>query len=271
VDESRLSKPWSAGLSLAETVGQLARNRRVRAVSFLGSTGTATWTEHSDYDLCVLVAGYAPGCGVEATILDGRIADVVVLDVDRVTSLVGADAPLAAKSVRSGEWPFVRSLSQSRPVHDPDGIAAWAREHATQVVARDPGPDRARQDTTRSFLSHDVRVNAALLARVDDPVLRVALGMRQLHTFVAAVQAWFTSRGLSQAGWKRDIAQIAQTDPEFLAVIERWLAATSLEQRHHLFQAAVQRALEPNGGPLPEGWLIDQSDQLWQQLGMEGG
>jgi hypothetical protein len=265
---SNLARPWSAELTLAETIDRLARNRRTRAVSHLGSTGTDVRTEHSDFDLCVLAARYGQGCGVEATIIDGRIADVVVLDVDRVESLVGPEAAIAAQVVSRAQWPFVHWLAQSRPVYDPDGFAAWAQERATHVVACEPGPDSAWQDTTRSFLTHDVRVNAALLARADDPLMRVALGMRQLHTFVSAVQGWFTSRGLRQAGWKRDMAQIARTDPDFLAVIERWLASTSLEQRHDLFVEAVHRALEPIGGTVPEGWLVEHADELWQQLGV---
>ncbi len=69
--ESRLVTPWSAELTLDQTVDRLARNRRVRAISHLGSTETDQWTDASDFDLCVLLAGYPAGRGVEATIVEG--------------------------------------------------------------------------------------------------------------------------------------------------------------------------------------------------------
>jgi hypothetical protein len=123
------------------------------------------------------------------------------------------------------------------------------------------------QETTRSFVTHDLRVNTALLGRVDDPALRVALGIRQLHTFVSAVQAWFTARRVRQEGWRRDAAHIETTDPAFFAVIERWLAAADVATRHELYRQAVELALEPLGGPLATGTMIRGSDDVWERLG----
>lgn len=87
MSESGLIRPWSARLTLDETVQWLQDNDRVLAVSFLGSTGTGEWTEASDFDLCLLVSQYPAGLGVEATIVDHRTADVVVIDAHRAASL----------------------------------------------------------------------------------------------------------------------------------------------------------------------------------------
>jgi hypothetical protein len=98
---------------------------------------------------------------------------------------------------------------------------AWVTRHATGLrdwpQLKSP-PTPTGPQTTRSFVTHDLRVNTALLDRVDDPVLRVALAMRQLHTLVSAVQAWFTARGVRHEGWKKGIGHIEKTDPAFLAV-----------------------------------------------------
>lgn len=94
------------------------------------------------------------------------------------------------------------------------------------------------------------------------------MGMRQLHTFVSTVQAWFTARGLHQEGWKKDITRLADADPVFLDVIERWLDATEVMTRHEIFVEAVARAraLDPIGGPLPANTLLQQPDDVWESL-----
>jgi hypothetical protein len=284
MSEFALITPWSVRLTLDETVQRLQVNDRVRAVSFLGSTGTEEWTEASDFDLCILLRDYPAGLGVEATFVDGRIADVVIIGVDQAGAL-GRPAANASDEALTGvpadgteldpdvvtetEWPFIRWLAQSRPVHDPDGLAGRARDRAVQLTQGEVSVDRAWQQTTRSFLTHDIRVNASLVGRVDDPVARVALGMRQLHTFVAAVQAWFTARGFHSEGWKKDIARLAEADPAFFEVVERWLAASDVATRHEIFRDAVLRALGPIGGPLPGNTLLQRPDDMWEALNIE--
>ncbi len=281
MSESGLITPWSAWMTLDETVQRLQANDRVRAISFLGSTATEKWTEASDYDLCVLLRDYPAGLGVEATIVDQRVTDLVIIGVDKAVALehsaanvttetvgevstdVGAPDP---ETVTDREWPFVRWLAQSRPVYDPDGIVGQARDWAMRLTQAEPSVDQAWQQTTRSFLTHDIRVNEALLRRVDDPVLRVALGMRQLHTFVAAVLAWSTARGFHSEGWKKDIARLADADPVFFDVIQRWLAASDFGTRHEIFCEAVAQALGPLGGPLPDETLLPQADEVWEAL-----
>jgi hypothetical protein len=281
MSQSGVITPWSAQLPLDETVQRLQSNERVRAISFLGSTGTAEWTEASDFDLCILLLDYAAGHGVETTIVDGRITDVVVIGVNHAFSLgrptddgedeASSDVPSDVTvpdpdAIAETEWPYVHWLAQSRPVYDPDGLGRRARDLATRLTAAKRFVDREWQQTTRSFLTHDLRVNAALLRRVDDPVIRVALGMRQLHTFVAAVQAWFTARGVRSEGWKKDIARLADADHGFFDVIERWLAASDVAARHELFRDAVLRALAPIGGPLPVGTVLRQDQEVWESL-----
>lgn len=281
MSESGLITPWSVRLTLDGTVQRLQANDRVRAVSFLGSTGTEEWTEASDFDLCILLRDYPAGLGVETTFVEERIADVVIIGVDRAVALgrpaanprdeapIGVPADGTAPdpdAVTTTEWPFVRWLAQSRPVYDPEGVGGQAHDRAVQLTKGEGSVDLAWQQTTRSFLTHDIRVNTSLVRRVDDPVVRVALGMRQLHTFVSAVQAWFTARGLHSEGWKTDIARLAEADPAFFEVVERWLAASDLAIRHELFRDAVQRALGPIGGPLPDDTVLQQPDDVWEAL-----
>jgi hypothetical protein len=262
--------PWSAELALDDVVRRLGALDRVVAVSFLGSTGTDRWTDASDYDLCLLLRDYPSRLGVEDTIIDGRVADVVLVDVAYAVAVGAMTSPDEGTGspgvVPEGEWPFVRWLAQSRPVLDPDGIAAAARQ-AAELLTRNPPPvDETWQQTTRSFVTHDLRVNAMLLRRADDPVVRVALGVRQLNTFVAAVNAWFTARGLHQEGWKKDMAVVADKDPAMFDIVARWLAVTDPRVRHELYASVVERSLDPIGGPLPPGHLIHQAEDVWETL-----
>ena len=124
----------------------------------------------------------------------------------------------------------------------------------------------AWQQTTRSFVTHDLRVNEAMLSRVGDPAMRVALGMRQLHSFVAAVQAWFTARDLHREGWKKDLTRLATADPKLFDLVEQWLAATDVATRHEIFTEVAARVLEPIGGPIPTGSVLCGPDDVWETL-----
>ncbi|HET7066920.1 MAG TPA: hypothetical protein VFI21_04910 [Nocardioides sp.] len=205
---------------------------------------------------------------MEATVVGGRIADIVIIDADRAAAWSSATD---AGAVLDQEWPFVHWLSMLRAVYDPEDLGAQACDEAERLVELEVTTDRGWQEATRSFVTHDLRVNTALLGRVDDPALRVALGMRQLHTFVSAVQAWFTARGVRREGWKRDIAHIETADPALFAVIEKWLGAAEPATRHDFYGQAVELALEPLGGPLPTGTVLQGSDDVWQRLGTGDG
>ncbi len=152
--DPELVTPWSARLTLAETVDRLQANGRLQAISYLGSTGTDEWTDASDYDLLVFLNDYPTGYGVEATIVDQRITDVVFISVDNAVSMgcgsapererpdtaagggsgIGEDTPLDPSTVTEGDWPFVAWLAQARPVHDPTGVAARAQRRAEELV-----------------------------------------------------------------------------------------------------------------------------------------
>ena len=261
--------PTSASWSFAETVDVLRSSPRVRAVMLLGSTGTDEFTDASDIDLLVIVSDYPSRFGIEVSLIDGRIADLVLISVDAVGHLgVGAETgELDAGLIGRNEWPYVHWLAEARPFHDPDGLARTAHDRAVQLARHRPSVSAEDQRVTRSFVSHDLRVNAALLRRTDaDPHAHTALGMRQLHTFVSAVQSWFTARDVRGRGWKKNIAYIADADPEFHRIITGWLAATTIQERHALFERAVQRALEPLGGPVPEGMISTGPDNVWEDL-----
>ncbi|MGG5260703.1 hypothetical protein [Phycicoccus avicenniae] len=264
--------PWSADLTLDETVGRLGGTGRVRAVSLLGSTGTSAWTDASDIDLCLVLDGYPPAVGVETTVVDGRIADVVLIDRDAAAAMLAPSLPEreAAAAVAPGQWPYVHWLADARPVHDPDGVAGAARDRAARLVAHEVPSGATSQREVRRWLSHDVRVAAALLPRTADPVLAASLGLRQLHTFVSAVQAWTTLRGRRSRGWKCDFAHLAVADPPMFAMVQEWLAASGPVRRHEVFVRVVEHVLAPVGGLVPTGTVLERDADVWPDLGRAG-
>ncbi|MEJ7744081.1 MAG: hypothetical protein WKF73_17010 [Nocardioidaceae bacterium] len=62
------------------------------------------------------------------------------------------------------------------------------------------------------------------------------------------------------------MATIAGADPAMFCLIERWLLTSDLEARHEIFGDAVERSLEPIGGPLPAGTLLQQPDDIFETL-----
>ncbi len=85
---------------------------------------------------------------------------------------------------------------------------------------------------------------------------------------MAAVQAWFNARGIYNEGWKKDVARLAESDPAFFEVIQRWLSTSDVAARHDIFCEVVQHALDPIGGPLPDDKLLPRADDAWQSLDM---
>jgi len=263
----------------------LGRDGRSASSQRAASSDQLSGTDASDYDLLLLLNDYPTGYGVEATIVDQRIIDVVFVSVDNAVSTggsgpegqrpdtatgggsgIGEETPLDPSTVTEGDWPFVAWLAQARPVHDPTGVAARAQRRAEELVRHRPSLVDSRKHATRSFLSHDLRVNRTLLRRVEDPTTRAALGMRQLHTFVSAVQAWFSMRGLPNEGWKKNLTRIAEEDPDTFALIQDWLGTSDVETRHVIFEKVLHRALAPVGGALPEQTVLAESIQSWSSL-----
>lgn len=282
---SELITPWSARLSLAETLERLQASSEVVGISYLGSTGTDRWSEASDYDLLLLLSDYPSGFGVEDTIIDERIADVVIVSADRAIGFGSAapdrtpsgaegssdsgveDEPLLDPSaVAEGEWPYIGWLAQSRQVYDPTGVGARAQGRAAELLLHRPGLSESQHASFRSFLTHDLRVNRILLRRCDDPIARTALGMRQLHTFVSAVQAWFSMRGLPYEGWKKNMQRLSTEDPDTFALVQEWLGTSDVEIRHVIFAKVLDSALAPVGGTLPEETVLGDSNKLWTSL-----
>ena len=219
VNSSAAVVPWSADLTVQETISRLAQDRRVRAVSFLGSTGTPEWTDASDVDLCLLLDDYGTGVGVERTIIEGRIADIVLLDLKDAESILRHTAPEreAAAAITSGQWPFVHWLAEARPVHDPTGAATVARGRAEPLARLHTPRDAVAQQAARRFLSHDVNVNANLLARSADPVLEIALGMRQLHTSSPPCRRGPRRVGSVVAGGSRTLPTSPKRTPTYMS------------------------------------------------------
>lgn len=266
MDGSAAVRPWTQNVTLSATLRVVAADPHVVAIGLLGSTGTAHWTDGSDYDLLLVVGGYPPGFGLEVTTIDHRIADVVIADQARVATLGGRRGEPEPTEVSPDDWPYVAWLSGARWAHDPSGVGATAQQRASALLTHRPTPAGADGELTRSFLSHDVRVNAAMLRRLDEPHLRAALGMRQLHTFIAAVNAWFRLRQLPNEGWKRDMAALADLEPGTFVLVQQWLDTADLHRRHDLFADLVRRSLAPVGGPIPDGMVARTSSSFWQSL-----
>jgi predicted nucleotidyltransferase len=252
--------PWSSHLSIDDVVEVLRVHPRVMGIALLGSTGTDRSTPTSDVDLLLLVRDLGRDVAFETTLVQGRLADVVLVDA-RFACDLGPDA-----AVPNGTWPHLAWLATARPLHDPGGLLIRAGTAATAMLEDRPVADPAAHQVIRAYLSHDVRVNAALLARREDAVLAAALGMRQLHTFVAGVQAWASLRGLPSAGWKRDLERLRRQDPPAFAVVEAFLAADDLADRHQHFVDLLDRALAPAGGLLPPDRVGAAASRTWTTL-----
>lgn len=200
----------------------------------------------------VLLAKHKPGFSVEATYVDGRFTDVLMLSVERLERLGQAPGD------RGRDSTILRWLKTGRIVFDRDG-------HLAAALAKGISADGSSEIATTVWsVNYDLIVSSRY-AESDDAVYTLALAMRSLHVFFRIVMAWFTCRGLLWEGEKKAIQHLAIQDPDFLALVRAWLAEPNAAERHGLSVDAARVALEPAGGLWPAG-QVDRRDGLWESL-----
>lgn len=226
----------------------------VEGIVLLGSTATGDLTPASDYDVMIVLAA-ADGLAIEVTAVEGRLTDVLILDVAMLRRAADREDELAN---RVCEW-----ISSGRIVFDRSGDVDREQRRASKSVA----PTAVAADIAtaeRWQVSYDLLVNENY-ARSDDAVYLLALRLRLLHSFSRLLLAYFRVRAILWQGEKAALRLLEATDPAFLGLVVAWLDAVDPKERVALHRRAAEEALEPAGGVWPvERFPVGQG--TWERL-----
>jgi hypothetical protein len=253
-----LVRPSTLHTPLSAVLDRLRAHAEVDGVVLLGTTGTERLTPVSDYDLLVILAESAHEISVEITIIDGRTADIIIASRSCLSSISDA-----SRDLTDDEWALAHWLVDGRIVYDRTTELGFAATSArTRLAHRPPAPRRVTD--LAQHINYDLRVNRAY-ARSADPTYRLALRLRSLHTFFRIVMGWFEIRGMPWEGEKQALRYLSRQDPEFLALVEKWLTEPDVTTAIQIERQAAERVLSPAGGLWPDD-MVARYEGVWERL-----
>lgn len=254
----RLVAPSTADLNLDETLAVVKRHERVEAIVLLGSTATGDIGLGSDYDVLLVLADTdaAAGFHVEVSIIAGRLADILVVTGDRLVTATRGPTEL---DERLRHW-----LVTGKVVLDRTGRISAIRLEVVATLSAALSPAAEVGESERSQVSYDLLVNENY-ATSDDPLYRLALRLRSLHSFSRLLLAYFRVRGVLWTGEKEAIRFLTVHDPAFLRIVTKWLDAPDLLTQLSLHRQAAAHVLDPVGGVWPPGF-VPVGGGVWEHL-----
>jgi hypothetical protein len=253
-----LVRPSTLHTPLPAVLDRLRANAEVDGVVFLGTTGTQRLTPVSDYDLLVILAESGHGTSVEITIIDGRTADIILASRSCLSRISDT-----SRDLTDDEWALAHWLIDGRIVYDRTTELGFAAASARTRLAHRPPATRRVTDLAQ-HINYDLRVNRAY-ARSADPNYRLALRLRSLHTFFRIVMGWFEIRGLPWEGEKQALRHLSRHDPDFLALVEKWLTEPDVTAAVHIERQAAERALSPAAALWPDD-MVARYEGTWERL-----
>lgn len=250
-------RPATAALSLDEAVSRASRSQEVEGIILLGSTAFGSITPASDFDVMVVLSEKEGGFHAEVTVIDGRLADVLVIGLHDLIEASRIKSELCGRIV---DW-----LVTGQIVFDRSGVVVDAQRDAkatgsSRLVSADT------QHAERWQVSYDLLVNERYL-RSDEHIYRLALRLRALHSFSRLILAYFRVRGLNWLGEKWAIRYLTENDADFLRLVMAWLdeGDSDSEEKVRLHRRVAESALGPVGGVWPPE-MFPLGPGVWERV-----
>jgi hypothetical protein len=208
-------------------------------VLLVGTTGQASLTPASDYDLLIVLTETVP-LHVGATTIDGRMADLAFTTTEILDRLLAE--PTEARGLPLA-WTIARWLEDGQIAFDRQG-----RLGRGQALARSGALAlRADEHVVYSIwfrANYNLLHNRRMLASSDPGYLQ-AFDLRLLYCLSDLVTAYFVVRRLDWDGDKAAIRYWQAHDPATLDRLQRAMAERDRTARLGLYEDLVARELAP--------------------------
>jgi hypothetical protein len=241
------------GLSLEETITRLKASPFVDGIAEFGSRAASLGDASSDYDLLVLVSGLPVRVFQLVTSIDGRLADIVLVETETADALLTADD---LPEPRSFEALFARKMQTARILYD-----ATQRLHRVQQRVTGPawaemhlpgGSSRPELHAIWFWQSFGL-LQLERMSRSQDPLHLTAFDMMMASCLPGTWRGYFDLRGAAWEGEKAALRYWAAYDAGYLETVKRCLETEDRIERAAAYRALVEQTLAPIGRPLALG------------------
>lgn len=245
-------------LTLDTLVAHLARQAAVSGILFMGTTGTAALTPTSDYDLLLVFDALPVPLRLVTTWVDDRFTEIYCTTTQAVERVAADPASFVDGS---DECILLTWLREGRIVHDRDQILTTA-----QPCARQESRPVMRSATDIAEARRGISYNVAQLHRYlasDDPVSQVVVDLRLLYSLFEVVFHYFPVRHLPWRGEKTAVRYWQEHDPDYLALLNPYLAEGDRRRKAKLYEDLARRTLAPVGGLWDQGMTTVAMGAAW--------
>ncbi len=264
----KLSTPsFSDQLSLNETIEYLTQSALVDGIAEFGSRASQDVSAASDYDLLILLTSLPMRVFQLLTTIDGRLADIVLVETETADSLLATgERPTALF-----EALFARKMQTARIHYDRSGRLHRLQQLVTSPTWDAPPAASAAMSAWPSiwFWQSFGLLQIERMAQSNDPVHRLAVDMLLAACLAGTWRSYFDVRALPWDGEKAALRYWMAHDVGYYQTVQRCLGAGDAQERLVAYRALVQQTIEPIGSILRLGEtavVLAQGAAEWEDV-----
>lgn len=239
-------------LSLEEVIALMMKTPWVDGIAKFGSQTTSRADISSDYDLLILVKELPAHVFQMVTSIAGRVADVVLVEVETADRLLAHPEPYQPKSF---EALFANKMRTARILYD----ASQRLQKVRDLVSGPSWEDQPTKvyDFSAAYklwfwLSHGL-LHMQRMLQSHDPRYFAAVDMMLVANLPVAWRGYFDIRHIDWEGEKAALRFWDEHDRAYSSTVSRCLAAVDLDDRYTAYRTLVELTLEPVGAPFGGG------------------
>lgn len=264
-------------LSLEEAVAQLKSSPLVDGVAEFGSRATSQANVSSDYDLLVLVKAIPARVFQMVTTIGGRLADIVLVEIEIADNLLTTAEPLKP---RSFEALFAQKMRTAHILYDASERLYKVQRQVTSET-REVRPSNNQHDSdlyaTWFWQSHGL-LHLERMAQSQDPIHLSAVDMMLTSCLSVTWRSYFDVRRIPWEGEKQAMRYWADHDREYLRTVRKCLETNDRNEKLAVYRELVERTLDPVGKVCKKGETavilansnsrvdVQRTLQYWQSL-----
>jgi hypothetical protein len=232
-------------LSLDETLHYLTQSPLVDGIAEFGSRTSQDASTASDYDVLVLITQLPTPVFQLITSIQGRLADVVLVETDTADTLLA-----------TGEHPtvlfdalFARKMQTARIHYDRSGRLNAVQKLVTSVAwnTTTRAPSASSRWPHIWFWQSFGLLQLERMAQSHDLIHRLAVDMLLTACLAGTWRSYFDVRGLPWDGEKAALRYWMEHDVPYFQTVQRCLGAANQQERLVAYRELVQHTIQPIG------------------------
>lgn len=238
----------SHNLSLEATLSRLREAAPVDALAFFGSRSASRVKPVSDYDLLVVVDTLPMPVFQLFSSIDGRMADILLLETALIDSLL---RPGQRYSAQSFEGMMLEKMFSLDIRYDAQQRLQRLRDYVLDQAESLFLPSSEDERYGAWFWHNHSLAHIRRMAQSEDSVYQTAVNLMLIQSLGDLCKAYYRLRDLHWTGEKAAIRYLPAQDPEYLATLRACLAETARKRKLALYESLVIETLAPVGPPWP--------------------